>query len=260
MKNLILLVDLGNTNLKLAFWNDSANQIEKIVLINKSKYQTEIQILKILKSKCFENKTKINDSLLISVVPSVEKIIRLALEKFFQITIRRFNSKMLPEFTTKNEKVGDDLIVLFVAANSLKPKGSIIVSFGTATVLLISYKYKFEGIYIAPGWESSWKNLIQNTDLIKISPISSNSQFHGLPQNTGNAIREAIIFQQTGFIEKATTKINEELNYNFPILLTGGNLTYIEKYLKLPRMEKYDDLIWKGLKIIYHSLSKTKKS
>lgn len=253
---MILLIDIGNTLTKIAFADESKeiqlNWLQSIETTNDNWTTVINEIL-------IKNKNNINNAIISCVVPdklsSLEKRIS-TIFNFLPIIINHKLIKHLPlKIDINQKKIGSDLVVLAVAGYVLFDE-AIVIGLGTATTYTIIKDNSLKGIIIAPGFSNSKESLSNSASLIesfKINPYPSvlgNTTNHALSIGFGNGFN----YMMNGTINA----INKELNKKIKVIITGGNFLELKPFLKFD-YNYQDNLVLKGLIIIYHFLKKNNK-
>ena len=137
------------------------------------------------------------------------------------------NLKKIIKINVKNiNQIGSDRI-----ANSIegkKFKNCLIIDFGTATTFDIIKNGIYEGGVIAPGINSSIKNLSQSTALLPIFSLKNKQKSYG--KNTKDALNAGFIWGYDGLINNIINKITQKWKISFKIILTGGYAIFFKNY------------------------------
>ena len=83
---------------------------------------------------------------------------------------------------------------------------------------------------IAPGINSSIKNLSQSTALLPIFSLKNKQKSYG--KNTKDALNAGFIWGYDGLINNIINKITQKWKINFKIILTGGYAIFLKRLLK----------------------------
>ena len=219
---MLLAIDVGNTQIKLAVFEQNNIKIQKIVSL--SSWKIEVQ-----------NILDFNDLIDNIVVSSVG---HLDENEFKNIT-----SKAKLNFITANSKfpfinsyktpstLGADRMVLAAGATLLFPnKNRLVIDAGTCvTYDFVDSDNVYHGGAISPGIKLRYESLHNYTaKLPLLSPeypdeIIGNSTL----QSIHSGIINGIIFEIDGFISSIMDN-----NDNFIIILTGGDAEFLAKRLK----------------------------
>jgi len=251
---MILTVDIGNSNVVLAFFNG-----EEIVYNcrfttrkdEKNSAQYEVEIKEFFAKNNLKN-SDIEGVVLSSVVPEITNIVKGALGflGYRILVIGESNVNLNINFQINNpEQIGSDILMNIIAGKKLFGENFIIVDMGTATTFDIAGKNgDFIGAVIAPGVRLSCKALSDCCSKLPECLI-------GLPEmaiakNTRDAMNAGIYFGHIGVIREITNRIKAEYECDMKICLTGGM-----SYKFGQNMDFIDvidpDLTLRGLKLVW---------
>ncbi len=139
-------------------------------------------------------------------------------------------------------QLGSDRWASMIAAWHLVKKPCLVVSCGTATTVdALSDGGEFLGGLILPGIELMQKSLIDATAL----PEPAQGRHAGFPRNTADAILSGAIQATCG----AITRQHERLDAGSSVLLCGGAARLVLPHLAL-QAEIVDNLVLMGLELI----------
>jgi len=240
----MILVDIGNTNVTLAFVRNK--KFIKIVTVPTNKL-SQTFFKKITRSY------KDEQLILCSVVP---KITTLFKKRFPNLQIVGGNLKVPINCFYDKKKVGPDRLVAAYGAKCLFPSVRFVIDFGTAITLdFLSKKGDYLGGIILPGVGSTLMALSRCAMLPKRLGIKETKEL--IPTNTNSSINKGI---QEGFslmINSLIKKYKKKLNIlaSEKIVLTGGEAKTIIK--KLDFSFAYEPLlVLRGLKMLaeYYSI------
>ena len=251
MKNNNLVIDFGNTFVKIALFEKS-KPIEIFILQN-----NETKKIKDILKKIKKNSAEPN--IIISSVISYPKKIKLFLQKNFQFT----------EFTTATPiplvnkyktpaTLGIDRLAAAVGATSIYPKKNILViDAGTCiTYDYINSKNEFVGGSISPGLNIRFKAINDYTANLPLLAPESIDYLTG--NNTKQSILSGIlngtVAEMDGFIEMYKKQYKDII-----IVLTGGDYKFFEKKLK-SSIFAVPNLVLTGLNEILEFNAKKNKS
>lgn len=244
---MILLVDVGNSNIVFAF-SDEEKVVKSFRLKTfMDKTSDEYYIL----TQGFLDSYKFEDVIIASVVP----IITSALKKLFQ-SYYNINSKIVgPGLKTgiqlkvdDPKTVGADMICDAAGAMRLTEE-AIIIDLGTATKYIYVKKNVFLGCSIAPGVAISMKALVSNAALLPSIELTCPKKV--IATNTITCMQSGVIFGAASQVDGMIDRIKEELgNSNIKVLATGGLSSLIVPLCK-NIIQRDEDLTLNGLIDIY---------
>ena len=145
---MILLLDIGNTSIKIATYNVKTNKIRNYVSFFTSKKNVISKIIK------YKNNKNIKYCFISSVVPSIFKMIKKNLSKkkirVFEFKDIKIKKNILIK-VNKKLQVGSDRIVNAIGALNYYKRNCIIIDFGTTTtfdVALSKNIKRFDGFVV----------------------------------------------------------------------------------------------------------------
>jgi len=237
----MLLIDIGNTNIVCAVYNN-----QKYLEIKRVEKKEDIQpILEIFSQY---NITAIS---IASVVPALEDIFIKKINKIFGINpfvVTHNNSNIVLKVDNPNE-VGADRICNAKAAIKKIKENCIVIDFGTATTYdVINNQQEFIGGAIAPGIDVSANYLIKKAALLKETVLEVPNEIIG--KNTKTNIQSGVMYSAIYSIEGIIKHINMELKGHTTIILTGGFSSLISPNLSFDYMLDLN-LTLDGIRIIY---------
>lgn len=256
---MLLVVDVGNTNITLGVFNGEELLGTFRMTTKQPRTSDEYGItLKNLVECQGLKASDITDVIVASVVPDVMHSLGSALIKYFGIKpmIVSAGIKTGIRIVTENPKqVGADRIVDAVAAYSLYGGPVIVIDFGTATTYdIVGSDATFEGAVIAPGIRTSAQALWGQAAMLPAIDIRKPASI--LAKETISSMQAGIVFGQIGQVEYIVKKIKEESGYtDAKVVASGGLGNIIAK--ETDCIDYYDpQLTLKGLKIIYEKNKK----
>ena len=226
--------DFGNTRKKAAVFN--GKKISDGIVLNDDNTETISGLI---------DRFHPGRSILSSVIdhnPAIEELL-LSRTKFHKLG----HLSKLP-FTTpvgKPETIGADRLALAAAAVKFFPKkNNLVIGLGTCITYNFINKYnEFLGGAISPGMEMRLKSLNQFTAKLPLIHADTNIPLIGYDTKTNilTGVILGMVKEIDGFIEAYKEKYR-----NFNVVLTGGDLLYLEPHLK-NKIFTEPELIFKGL-------------
>lgn len=254
---MILLVDVGNTNIVLGVYEGEESLVSWRLSTDSKKTSDElgIQVMQLF-SQHNLNAKAVEGIIISSVVPNIMHSLENMIKKCFGkepivvgpgvktgINIKYDNPK----------EVGADRIVNAVAANYKYNKDLIIIDFGTATTFCALTKDgNYLGGCIVPGVKISSDALFDRA--AKLPRIELEVPKSIICKNTITSMQAGILYGYIGQVEyivRKTKKEMKELGTEEPIVIaTGGLSKLIAKETKIIDIVE-SSLTLEGLKIIY---------
>ena len=227
---MILCIDIGNTNIVTAIWDEAKyfneHRSESIEGINGCLSHIEF--------------STISKIIISSVVPkltdgSIHKLNELTKITPFVVEWKNCNLKLDVD---KPHEVGADRICNSFAAKTLFGSPTVVVDFGSATTYdVIDENEAFIGGAIAPGIDISAHHLIEKTALLKSAAFQFPDKVVG--RNTKTNLQSGIMFGGIDAINGMLNRIQTEMNWeSMNVILTGGFSKLIS-----PQLHRHHELI-----------------
>ncbi|MDP4120646.1 MAG: type III pantothenate kinase [Bacillota bacterium] len=260
MNYLILVLDIGNTNITIGVYDGNELFFESRLATdrNKTKYEYAVD-LSCMFSVYNIDTSKIDGAMLCSVVPPLTTALSDAI---FQI-IGEPPMIVGPGIKTGlNIKIDDpstlgaDFVADAVGAVNLYETPCIIIDLGTATkISVIDENNNFLGGVIIPGIGISMNALTQNTALLQ--SISFEKPKRVIGTNTSDSMKSGTVFGTASMIDGMCDRIESELQKKCSVIATGGFSPLIAENCRR-EVELCDILVLEGLRILYEK-NKEKK-
>jgi type III pantothenate kinase len=253
---MLLLIDIGNTNITTGFYEDG---IKNVMRLDTAQYSQYIKRLKDFIS--YHEIKKPHGAIIGSVVPRVEHLFMRLLKEHLGLEPMKVSPKLktgLKFCIEKPEQLGADRIANVVAASQLYKGHLIVIDFGTATTFsVVSAKREYRGGAIMPGLEMSLSALAKGT--AKLPEVELKVPRKILGQDTEGNILSGVVLGHAGAVERIIREIKRELkNPSIKVVATGGFASFVLPYLK--GINQFNPLLTlEGLRIIYE-LNSSKKS
>ena len=251
---MLLVIDIGNTNIKYGVWKDEVLLASFRVSSRISRTADEYgSVLVNLLSDSGIKKADINGIIISSVIPTLNYTICHMCEYFFGISPLMVGPGIKTGINIKAEnpkEVGADRIVNNVAAYKKYGGPLIVIDFGTATTFnVIDKDGAFVGGVIAPGIKTALEGLVHSTAQLPMIELVPPKKV--IAKSTETNMQAGIIFGFSGLVDNIVNKIKKELgDDNVKVVATGGLGEIIAKETK--NIEVVDrTLTLYGLKTIY---------
>ncbi|MDD4316264.1 MAG: type III pantothenate kinase [Clostridia bacterium] len=251
---MILLMDAGNTNIKIGLDNGVETLYTWRVATDYSKTADEYGM--IIYDLLTQNGYKLCDIegiIISSVVPSINYTLDHMCDYYWKMKPIMVSPKIelgMKINYHKPEDLGADRIINAVAAFKEYGGPAITIDFGSATTFgVISSEGDFEGGAIAPGIKSSTEALVRTgSKLPRIELVKPKSV---IGANTVQNMQAGVIYGFTGMVEYIVKTIKTENGYaNAKVIATGGLSMLIDQ--KVAGIDVIDrSLSLKGLKYLY---------
>ena len=250
---MLLAVDIGNTNITLGAFEES-NLVFTARLATETKktsdqYAVEIKNLLELNGLSV---SKIEDSIISSVVPAVGKSISQAISKLCDIVPLMLGPGVKTGLNIKIDnpaQLGADLVAGAVGALDCYTTPCVIIDMGTAsTVSVLDKNGTFLGGVIAAGVRLTLKALAENTAQLNSIPIEAPKSVIG--SNSVECMQSGLVFGTASMIDGLLKKIEAELGETPTVVATGGLSRDIIAHCDYDIIYN-ENLLLDGLRVIY---------
>lgn len=249
---MILVLDLGNTNLCVGVYQNQALicsfRTDSDLNRSADMYAT---LLNDFLTKNHLTPSSFEGAILSSVIPSLTDVITRAVESIIGkqcLTINRGIKTGLSIHIDNPYELGADLIADSVGAKKKYGYPCIITDLGTADKLLVIDKDgNYIGGTISPGIKTAGKALTKNA--AQLMDISYKAPKNVIGKNSPDALNSGAIYGSVSMINGLTKMIETELGYQTKHILTGGNSILVKNFL--PDYTYDPNLIFEGLYQIY---------
>ena len=250
---MLLVVDIGNTNITLGVFDGDENKMIARMATEKSKTadQYAVDLNNVLNIHEI-NREDLDGCIVSSVVPSLTNAFKRAL-KILKIEKTLFvgpGVKTGLDIKIDNPaQLGADLVVGAVAAIKKYPMPCIILDLGTATTISVLDKNgSFLGGPICAGIGISLEALTSRTS--QLPGISLETPKSVIGKNSIDSMKAGLVIGSACMIDGLIERIEEELGESATIVATGGLATEVVKNCKRDIIIN-DNLLLDGLKAIY---------
>ncbi|MEW5800509.1 MAG: type III pantothenate kinase [bacterium] len=257
---MLLVIDVGNTNIVLGIFKDSDLWGQWRIFTNKSMTSDEIGLLMAqLLANRGVHKEEISDIIISSVVPSMDDSLHRSCRVYFSLDpyfVRPGEEEYISVAYEKPAELGADRVVNAVAAFHLYGAPAIIIDFGTATTFcVLSREGKYLGGCIFPGLQTSASALFKAAE--KLVPVKIEQPQKVIGRTTTNAIQSGFFWGFSAMVEGLVARIAGELQDTPLVIATGGNAHLFQA--GCPAINIFDEhLTLKGLNLIYKNKNKGK--
>lgn len=217
-----LVIDVGNTSVKLAVFKDAVLFKKEIVMI-----QDLLETISKIKE---EYKTIKN--IIVSSVGNLDKEVLEYLDNNFQVLFLSHQTKLpFKNLYETPSTLGIDRIALIAASvDQYFEKNVLVIDAGTCiTYDFINKENEYLGGAISPGIRMRYKALHNQTAKLPLLDIEVPESFIG--NSTTSSINSGVINGLVNEIEGVITQYKEKYN-DLTIILTGGDANFLSKQLK----------------------------
>lgn len=203
------------------------------------------------------DKCQINEVIICSVVPDVERKLKAEIRKQLAVVPYFVTAENIPGIKVRMRKiseVGADRVVDALAAYTLYGGPCIVVDFGTATTFdVVSAKGEYLGGAIAPGISLARDALYSQT--AKLPKVEIKAPRNVIGKDTVSAMQSGLVYGYVALVEGMVEKLAMayrpiDLQAHRPkVIATGGYAQLICKYTRV--VDTIDqELTLKGLRMI----------
>lgn len=251
---MIICIDVGNTNIKYALFEDDKLKISFRVATEQKKTSDEYgsQLINIVKNNGIDP-ADITGGIISSVVPSLDYTIDRMCRTYLRINPLLLGPGLKTGMNIRVDnarEVGADRVVNNVAAMRKYGAPVIVIDFGTATTFnVVDKNGVFIGGIIAPGIKGSLDSLVNGT--AKLPRVEIERPAKAIGTNTVTNMQSGIVYGFAGLVEYLIKKIKRELKSDdVKVVATGGFSEIIAAETSC--IDKVDKLLTlEGLKYLY---------
>jgi len=231
------LIDIGNTNVKMAFVENDV--IKNKLIFETVKFKEEFEDI---------NFNDISHIFISSVVPELHS----CFDKI-NISVHFIDYQNIPNIKialNNPSELGADLIVNASAAYDLTKQRNLVIDHGTALTLChIDNEGEYLGCLIFPGNRIASQSLAQFTSKLDYFEMQNTEKLYGIntEEAIGTGLFKGYIHLINGFIQEFKDNYND-----IKVIGTGNGVKIFEKYLNLDIYE--EDLTFRGLKLFAQSI------
>lgn len=251
---MILVIDIGNTNIVVGcIEGEHTYFIERMAT---DKQRTELEYAITLKNvlELYDIAPQnIEGGIISSVVPPLTKVVQNAAEKLLRKNVKVVGPGLKNGLRIKTDnpaQLGSDQVVNAVAALAEFRPPLIIVDMGTATtVSAVNHEGAYIGCLIMPGLRIATDSLVSRT--AQLTQISLEAPKRLIGTNTIDSMKSGALFGHAAALDGLIARMEEELGKNCTVVATGGLASLVVPLCRRQIILE-DDLLLKGLQIIYH--------
>ena len=247
---MVLLADMGNTNVTVAGWGDSGRVFELRLPTDHSwdgaAYTTA---LREGLAEAGQADARFEGAALCSVVPPLNEAVCAALQAVCGSTPaqlnRRGNTGGVDIFTDDPDEVGNDLLAGAIAATALTPMPAIVADLGTATTFTAQDKSgNILGVSIAPGVAMGLEALAGRAS--QLFSVAIQGPKAAIGTNTVASLQSGVVLGAAALLDGMADRMEEELNGEATLVVTGGLAPVVLPYCRR-RVIHAPDLVLEGL-------------
>jgi len=250
---MLLVIDVGNTNIVLGVYKDTELLDHWRISTDRQRTTDEYGVL--IRELFYLNDLRaddINAIIISSVVPPVVPTLERMCQRYFGLSPLLIGPGVKTSMDIRYDnprEVGADRIVNAVAAYEKYGGPVIIVDFGTATTFCaVDAKGVYLGGSICPGIGISTEALVQRT--AKLPRIELKRTDSVICRNTIESMQAGVFYGFVGQVEGIVSRMRRELDMSARVVATGGLAVVIAPATKAIDVVE-PMLTLEGLRIIY---------
>jgi type III pantothenate kinase len=242
-----LLIDIGNTNTSLAL--TAGKRIVKRYFISTSKVEVAPKSLIRLFGR---NVSKIDDIVIVSVVPKFLSVIKKSLKRVVpNATIRLMGKDIKVPIKIKYKdpkQVGQDRLVTALSAQEAYGKPVLIIDFGTAVTFdMVGEHGGYEGGLIFPGLRLGLEALTKHAALLPDIDLRPATGLIG--RDTDGSMNKGLLYGYASMCDGMIKRFREKYGRKLKVVATGGDAELVARYSKYIRNVQ-PDLMTNGLRFL----------
>ena len=251
---MLLVIDSGNTNIVFAVFNGDELVGEWRGSSDAKRTADEYGVwLTQLMERDKLDLSKINSSIIATVVPEIVSSLKILCHKYFKtvpMIVGESNVDIGIEILVNEpEEVGSDRLVNAASAHQTYGGPLIVIDFGTATTFdVVDKNGAYYGGVIAPGINLSLDAL--HLAAAKLPRVAVQKPATVIGKRTVPAMMSGIYWGYVGLIEGLLARIKEEFGEEMNVIATGGLAPLFSDEIGVHHLDP--NLILRGLVHIYH--------
>jgi type III pantothenate kinase len=249
---MLLVVDIGNTNIVWGVYNDRTLAAHWRLATDVKKTSDEYGILFASLLKDAELSHHLSGAIVSSVVPALTGTFEDMLEQYFHQRAMVVTSDTDTGLTLRYpnpKEIGSDRLVNAAAAYHKYRRDLIVVDFGTATTFCaITAQGHYLGGVIAPGLGISAEALF--TRAAKLAKVELIRPKTVIGTDTAGSIQAGLLFGYAGLVDTVVRRMEQELGRSAYVIGTGGLSSILAA--ETSSIQKVEPLLTlEGLELLY---------
>ncbi len=260
MSDVVLLVDVGNTNIKLGLAAEERG-LEAVTSLPTRRSGLEGRLVPVLARKLADLARSAGRAepptacLISSVVPPLDQDLEQALATILgtpPLFVPRDKPVPLDNRYARPDEVGADRLLAAYGARCLAPEAErvIVVDFGTATTFDCLQGNAYLGGLICPGVLSSVRSLTEETAKLPQATLEIDPTRLHIGRSTLDSLNQGLVWGFAALVDGVIPRLEDELGGQAHILATGGLAPAIAK-VSARLDEVLEDLVMEGLRRVY---------
>lgn len=254
---MILVIDVGNTNVKFALVEGMEIRTRWRIATDarRTADQYAVWLIQLIELEGFR-RSDVGAVVISTVVPRALHNLQLLASKYFGVDALVAGRAPLEWGIALDVQepgsVGADRAVNAIAAHAAHPGDLVMISFGTATTLdHVDFNGAYKGGIIAPGLNLSLEALVNAAAKLPRIAIEAPDDDTVIGRTTESQMLIGIYWGYVAMIEGLLSRMKAEIGRPAKVIATGGLATLFQKHEAL--FDAVDpDLTLRGLAILYH--------
>ncbi len=255
---MLLVLDMGNTNITLGVFEGKRLLLQSRIATERTKMEDQyaVELMDLLRLYRLEA-TAFSGAILSSVVPPLNHALCGAVKKATGLTPLLVGPGTKTGINIRIDNpatLGADLLVGAVAAVEAVGTPCIVWDLGTATtVSVVDKDGAYRGGAIMPGIGTALQSLAASTSLLP--QISVDAPARVIGTDTIACLQSGAVFGNASLMDGMNARIQQELGYDAPVVVTGGLGREIAAQCRTP-VRYIGELLLDGLRLIYEKNQK----
>lgn len=248
---MLVCLDVGNTHIVLGVYEEKGLKTYRICTNpNVTCDELGIKLYDIL--KFHHQDVKKFDFVVSSVVPKIDMAIKEMCQKYFNckaLFVEQGIKSGIKIRLDNPKELGADILVGAVSASHQYGGNLLVIDIGTAmTMVYVNEQKELLGGTIFPGIHTSFSSLTSKT--AKLCDVAYEKPKSIIGTDTKSCLQSGMIYGYASLLEGLIKRYHEKVG-DFKVIMTGGEAKLLQEFFKSEEYIFDDELIIKGLKIIY---------
>ena len=254
---MVLTVDVGNTTTVLGGFEEEKPVFTARFSTDRRGTEDEFagKILSALSVRRLDP-AKVTGVIFSSVVPSLNQVVRLAVNQLFGLTPLSVGPGIKTGINIRCDvpsSVGTDIICLCVAVRNLYGGPALIADFGTTTnFTVLNEDGAFVGLSICPGVCMGMDSLAEKA--AQLPEVAAEAPASVVAKNTADCMKSGVVFGHAAMTDGMIDRICAEVGKPLPVYATGSMASLIVPHC-FHEMTGDEFLVLKGLYLLYQKNS-----
>ncbi len=248
-----ILIDVGNTAIKIAFAAASGIQVFSLETRCRSAASLGADLMRLMEQQSMD-KESVSSCAVCSVVPEMDPLLGQAVARYIGCPVYFVPSDLPVPLENRYKNVaqlGADRLVAAWAARELYPEKEalVILDFGTVVSCDCVKGNAFLGGLLFPGLQAAMSAMTQNAAKLPAVSFECADDESFIGRDTATCMRHGILYGFAGMAEALVARARQELAVPCSVIATGGFARLMARYC--PSVEAVcTDLSLRGLDLL----------